>query len=93
VAEKTFGKSIEEKIVELFVTEALIDKEFAKIVGEVGGWNSRLIPRLFHTVFHCVVTEEMWEILRKLGNKVTVNFGALQALIIQRIKEVKKELF
>lgn len=93
VAEKTFGKSVEEKIVELFVTGALIDKEYAKIVNEVGGWNSRLIPRLFHTVFHSVVTEEMWEILRKLGNKINVNFGALQALTIQKIKEHKRELF
>lgn len=93
VAEKTFGKSIEEKIVELFVTGALIDKEYAKIVNEEGGWNSRYIPRLFHTVFYCVIKEEMWEILRKLGNKVTVNFGTLQALTIQRIKEYKKELF
>jgi len=93
VAEKTFGKSCEEKIVELFITEALIEKEYAKIVGEVGGWNSRYIPRLFHTIFYCLIKEEMWEILRKIGNKVTVNFGALQALTIQRIKEVKKELF
>lgn len=93
VAEKTLGMSIEEKIVELFVTEALIDKEYAKIVGEVGSWNSRLIPRLFHTVFHCVITEEMWEILRKFGTKITINFGTLFALTIQRIKTVKKELF
>lgn len=78
---------------ELFITEALIEKEYAKIVGEVGGWNSRYIPRLFHTIFYCLIKEEMWEILRKIGNKVTVNFGALQALTIQRIKEVKKELF
>ena len=78
---------------ELFVTGALIDKEYAKIVNEERGWNSRYIPRLFHTVFYCVIKEEMWEILRKLGNKVTVNFGTLQALTIQRIKEYKKELF
>lgn len=93
VAEKTFGRSVEEKIVELFVTDALIDKEHAKIVNEMGGWNSRYIPRLFHTVFYCTIKEEMWEILRKLGNKITVNFGALQALTIQRIKEYRKDLF
>lgn len=93
VAEKTFGRSVEEKIVELFVTDALIDKEYAKIVNEMGGWNSRYIPRLFHTVFYCTIKEEMWEILRKLGNKINVNFGALQALTIQRIKEYRKDLF
>lgn len=93
VAEKTFGRSVEEKIVELFVTDTLIDKEYAKIVNEMGGWNSRYIPRLFHTVFYCTIKEEMWEILRKLGNKITVNFGALQALTIQRIKEYRKDLF
>lgn len=93
VAEKTFGRSVEEKIVELFVTDALIDKEYAKIVNEMGGWNSRYIPRLFQTVFYCTIKEEMWEILRKLGNKINVNFGALQALTIQRIKEYRKDLF
>lgn len=93
VTEKTFGRSVEEKIVELFVTDALIDKEHAKIVNEMGGWNSRYIPRLFHTVFYCTIKEEMWEILRKLGNKINVNFGALQALTIQRIKEYRKDLF
>lgn len=93
VAEKSMGKSTEEAIVDLFCTAALIEKEYAKIVNEMSGWNSRYIPRLFHTVFHCIVTEEMWEILRKLGNKVTVNFGMLQALIIIKIKSVKKELF
>jgi len=59
----------------------------------MGGWNSRYIPRLFHTVFYCTIKEEMWEILRKLGNKINVNFGALQALTIQRIKEYRKDLF
>lgn len=93
VAEKTFGKSVEESVIELFVTQELVDKEYWKIYNEMNGWNSRYIPRLFHTVFYCLVKEEMWEIMRKLGTKITINFGMLHALTVQRIKELKKELF
>ena len=54
-------------------TPHLIEKEYAKIVNEVGEWSSRYIPRLLHTVFHSVVTEELWDGLKKI-NYGSVNF-------------------
>jgi hypothetical protein len=73
-------------------TEALIEKEYAKIVNEVGTWSSRYIPRLLHTTFYCVVTEELWDSLKdiKMG---LVNFKELQQLVIQKVKTTKPELF
>ena len=73
-------------------TPHLIEKEYAKIVNEVGEWTSRYIPRLLHTVFHSVVTEELWDGLKKI-NYGSVNFQELKALCIQKVKQVKPELF
>lgn len=73
-------------------TPHLIEKEYAKIVNEVGEWTSRYIPRLLHTVFHSVVTEELWDGLKKI-NYGAVNFQELKALCIQKVKQVKPELF
>lgn len=73
-------------------TPHLIEKEYAKIVNEVGEWTSHYIPRLLHTVFHSVVTEELWDGLKKI-NYGSVNFQELKALCIQKVKQVKPELF
>jgi len=67
-APKTKGsKQVEAEIVGYYVTKALVDKEFAKIQSE-DGWNSRMIPRLLNTVFHCLVTEHTWDACKKYKN-------------------------
>jgi len=73
-------------------TPHLIEKEYAKIVNEVSVWSSKYIPRLLHTVFYSVVTEELWDSLKKI-NYASVNFQELKALCIQKVKQVKPELF
>ena len=73
-------------------TEALIEKEYSKIVVENNGWQSRYIPRLLHTVFYSVVTEELWSCLKEIKYGL-VNFKELQQLCILKIKEIKPELF
>ena len=86
------NRLVEEDIVDKFVTSALVEKEFAKIVNETGGWSSKMIPRLLSSVFHELVCEEMWNILKAFKNP-TVNFKVLNNFTIAKIKQVKPEIF
>ena len=83
---------IEERIADEFVTASFVEKEYAKIVHEQGGWSSKYIPVLIGRVFHELIAEEMWNILRKYKS-ATINFKTLNAMTISRIKAVKPELF
>ena len=77
--------SIEDKIVNKYVTESLIEKEFAKMKNE-SGWSSSQIPKLLSTVFYCLITEEMWHILKEFKNP-TIDFKKLQELSYMKVKE------
>lgn len=83
---------LEEKIVIQYITESLVSKVYEKIKNEENGWQSRYIPRLLETVFHDLITEEMWQILKEFKNPF-INFKTLKALSINRIKQLKPELF
>ena len=84
------GKCIEEEIADKYITDTLIEKEYSKIA--LDGWTSRKIPQLLSTVFHCLVTEEMWSILKEFKNP-KIDFKILQNMVTRKIKEVKKDLF
>ena len=87
------GDIIEARIADKFVTQHLVDKVHAKILNETGdGWHSRLIPRLLHTVYYDLITEEMWEILKQFKNP-TINFKLLNGYVTARIKELRKDVF
>lgn len=83
---------VEEKIASHYVTQALVDKVHAKIVNEMGGWSSKYIPRLLHTVWYDVVTEETWEIIKEFKNP-KIDFKILNHYTTAMVKELKKELF
>lgn len=85
------GSALEESIVEEFVTKHLVDKVYEKIKNE-DGWSSKAIPRLLNTVYYDLIKEEMWEILKKHKNP-KIDFKYLQRLTLQKVKEVKPELF
>lgn len=85
-------KVIEEKIVDDFVSEALIEKEYSKIVHEMGEWKTNYVPRLLNTVYYCLVTEELWSALKQFKNP-TINFRALQHFTFLRVRQVRRELF
>jgi len=92
-ATEIVGDIIEARIAEKFVTQHLVDKVHAKIINETGeGWHSKMIPRLLHTVYYDIITEEMWEILKEFKNP-TINFKLLSGYVTARIKELKRELF
>jgi len=83
--------SSEDKIIQKYVTEAFIDKEFAKIKNEQG-WSSTMIPQLFGRIYHELIIEESWNFIKILKNP-TINYKRLNQLVIQKIKETKPELF
>jgi len=85
-------KMIEEEIVNKYCTTAMIDKEYAKIVAEAGGWSSKLIPRLLSTVFYTLVSEESWNYIKEF-NFPKINYKTLQALTIAKVKNEKREIF
>jgi len=90
--EKKLKEQIEHKIVEKYVDDHLINKVFSKITNEMGGWNSKYIPRLLGTVYHDLITEEIWDIIKKMKYP-TIDFKRLNGMTIQKIKEIKPELF
>lgn len=83
---------IEEKIVNKFITESLIEKEYSKIITEENGWSSKYIQRLFGVIWYCLIKEEMWNILKEFGNQ-KIDFKRLNHLTVQKIKQVKIDLF
>jgi len=96
---KSFGipeinqtKMIEERFIDDYCIEGLIEKEYNKIVTEVGWWESKYIPRLLQTVFYCLITEELWNALKKY-KMPKIDFRYLEKLCTNKIKNVKKELF
>lgn len=78
--------SIEEKIVDKFLTEAYISKEYQKISLENEGWHNKFLPRLFGVVTHEFIRDEIHSILKELKNP-TINFKWLNQLIVRKCKD------
>ncbi|MBD5589348.1 RNA ligase family protein [Clostridium botulinum] len=85
-------KLIEERIVDDFCTEAFIEKEFNKIKTEKGIWESKYIPMLLSKIYHELIIEETWNIIKKYKNP-KIDFKLLNRLITNKIKLVKSNLF
>jgi hypothetical protein len=86
-------KELPENVICLdYVSKALVDKAYSKIVNECEGWSSKYIPRLFGVVWYDLINEEIWNIIKKMKNPV-IDFSKLYQLAVLRIKELKPELF
>ena len=86
------NRLVEEDIVDKFVTRAFVEKEYAKIVNANDGWTSKMIPQLLSRVFHELITEEIWNILKAFKNP-TINFNDLNTMTIAQIKRIMPEIF
>lgn len=83
---------IEESIVDTFLTEEIPQKVKANIENECGGWSSKYIPRLLHTVYHDFVTECTWEAIKK--NKYPkIDFKLLKRFVDTKTKALLPEVF
>ena len=83
---------VEEAIVDKYCSPHLVEKEYAKIVSDTGGWRSQHIPRLLMTVFYSLVTEECWNFVKEF-KQPRVDFKRLNQLSIRKVKELKPEIF
>lgn len=52
----------------------------------------RVIPQLLGRVFHDLIEEEMWAILKK-HKGATINFKTLQSRVTMKVKELSEDLF
>lgn len=86
------SKMIEEEIASKYVTTALVEKTYSKIVTEKDGWTSKYIPELLSRVYYDLITEESWNFIKEF-KKPTINYRTLTAITTNRIKEIKPELF
>lgn len=83
---------VEQVIVDTYITKAFVEKEYAKIVNEEDGWNSRMISRLLNTVYHEFIREECADIVFKFNNP-TINFKMLKTMTTNKVKEIKPDIF
>lgn len=86
------GDLVEEKIVNEFVNQHLVDKVVAKITLQHDGWNSKYIGQLLGVVWYDLITEEAWNFIKKFNNP-RVDFKLLQRLTISKVKEIRSDLF
>lgn len=85
-------KMVEEEIANEFVTPHMVDKVVEKIRVQNGSFNARNIPQLLGMTFHDLVTEELWEAIKKHKNP-KIDFKTLHHFTVRRVKEVKREVF
>jgi hypothetical protein len=83
--------SVEEKIIEKYMTEAFIEKEYSKMVLNEE-WSSKRVGELLGRVWHEFLAEEPVNFIKALKHP-TVNFKVLNNLAIAKIKKVKGDLF
>jgi hypothetical protein len=86
------NKMLEEELAQEFVTLHTVDKALEKIRLEEGSFGSKQIPRLLNTVYHELIVEEMWEIVKKYKNP-KIDFKTLNSFCIKRVKSLKPEIF
>lgn len=84
-------KMIEEEIAERYCTRALITKTFEKIKSEKG-WSSKSIPELLSRVYHDVIAEESWNIVKEY-KMPSINYRTLNHFIVSRVKSEMSEVF
>lgn len=87
------NKTIEEKIIDYYLTESFIRKEYAKIINNNSNVSKeKLIPMTLNKIFFEFINEEVWNIIKKYKYP-TIDFKALNCFAIKKIKEILIELF
>lgn len=84
----------EQQIIDYFCTEHFVKKTYHKILTEADNtWEPKKhIPELLGRVWYDMISEEMWNILKKFKG-VTLNFKMLQSKAIVKVKKTLPEVF
>lgn len=83
--------TVEHMIAERYVTRDLVDKEHSRIVAD-GCPKKSVPPRLLNTVYHCILTECIWDAVKRFGSP-TVDFRTLKKECETMTKAVCPEVF
>lgn len=89
---KTMGELVELAICDKYITPHLVEKTYSKLVNENGGWSNKQIPRLLGTVYHDLVTEELWAAIKEFKHP-TINFRTLNNAAIIKVKQLLPHIF
>ena len=83
--------STEHEMALRYVTQDLVDKEYARILADAE--TKKVVPgQLLGTVWHCVVTECMWDAVKRYKSP-TVDFKTLRRECELRTKMLRPEVF
>jgi len=82
---------LETKLAQQYVTPGRVEKIVAKML-DAAPWTPRRIPELFSRVWHDVIEEEMWDIVKKHKNPI-VDFKQFYSAVVRQIKAARPELF
>lgn len=82
---------VEIEVAHEYVTDGRIDKILAKMEGD-GPFHQKRIPELLSKVYHDIVTEEMWQIIKD-HKRPTIDFRKLNTCVIEKVKEKKRTIF
>lgn len=85
-------KLVEEAIANEFITPHTVEKIIAKIRLENESFTARHIPQLLGEAYHELITEELWEALKK-HKRPKIDFKTLNTCTINRVKQLKPEIF
>ncbi len=82
-----YQDNIEFHIIDQYLTDHLINKELEKIKLERGFSNldNKMIGQALGTIWHCLIIEEMWDILKKFKNP-KIDFSVLKKLSDEKVK-------
>jgi len=83
---------IEHKIALAFITQGRVDKIVAKMKAEKDVPLRTRVPELFGRVWHELIQDEMWNILKKYKQS-TINFKLLYRHTIEQVKTCVPEVF
>jgi hypothetical protein len=79
--------SNEEYFVEKFCTASVIDKTYHKVLNSVeDNWQNKYIQRLFSTVLHDIIEEDIWRLVTKKKYPV-IDFSRVKQLVIEKVKD------
>jgi hypothetical protein len=82
---------VERDIAEKYVTKALCEKVYVKILNE-DGWRSEYIPRLLNTIYYDLIREESWNFIKEF-KRPTIDYKKLFNLTVQQVKIHLPNLF
>lgn len=86
------GKSlVEQKIIDEYLTQSMVDKVYAKIIN-IAGEGDHVIPQLLSICFYDLIREESWDFLKKHKFPI-VDYKLLQRKCTYKIKQLKTDIF